>query len=1830
MGDSALWARRDGMPEQRSFHRMDVRHALRSLWPKSANIFGLALLALFVQAAQAQGPLNYFKNYFVTGDYVVGGVGLSGKVASGPVTGAVQVTGNITLNSVPCTSGPGLFASVVPCTNRGAVPADVIGAFLYWQTIESTTTPSSAIGSYASSFNAATPVNPFVGLALGNPKIPACSGGGTSAQYMHNYRADVLKYLPINSTANVRVANGAQTFTLVSGDTTTQFVGATLVVIYRLVTPGNPRIAPLRSVVLYDGAFTGTASSSLNQTMGGFYQASSGADAKMTHIVGNGQSISKGSKEKQTLLVNGGIPQGVPSDPFVGAQGANWDNYTFNYNLAQNASSVDTQVLLTQDCLSWGAIITSTEVQDSDFDGLLDIWETSGLYFDPGVRNDGAATLPTPATFGTCANNSSGCLNLKAMGANPHVPDIFVQIDWMQGAYGAPHTHIPQLGALNMVGAAFKSRGINLHFDVGNNYQTSPPPSPPSPYIINATYAQGGNVISESGNLLCPNSKTSVCAFPQQEADYSLLGWKSGLDAIKNGDSVLGLPQLFAENRKDTFHYALFAHGIAATTPLSTPLAGSISGVGDLPGGDLMVTLGLWRSDTPAVDQVGTQLEQAGTLMHELGHNLDLHHGGWNDTPVCMPNYPSVMNYLYQVQGLTDSAGSEHIDYSSGFELPMSEDFLSAAFPMAFPPGLQQYRVRYFAPFNNQTNTPGQSSQVDCNGRLLAGSEVSYVRLESPAVSTPDWSNGTILPLGRIITSGLDINYDETVGQAFFDQPDWISLNLQQVGARPNANGLSLNVGISDIGISDIGISDIGISDIGISDIGISDIGISDIGISDIGTAQLGQDALGDQDYATFVLSGVSPPTSLTASVYPSTGGTGNLLSWTSSPTVQASKYNIYRCNASAVPSCTPTALTSVASGTPVLTTFTDTVNDSAPYHAGSTCPAASTCYNTTYNYFVTEVVTIGTLSTESGPSNTVSGDVTHLFVMANSQTVTYGTANPTPTFTVYSNVAPTTSLTGASCVYTPASPINAGNYPITCSGLATAPGAPAEGVTYNAASLSYPASLGGTVTPITPGSLTINPLKITVTAVYSTKVYNATTSAGTTSSSPSSPAATPTIAPAPLPYGDMLTATETYPGINVGATYAMAPGPATAANNSTLASNYSPTYFNSAAASVITPAPLTITAATNTKDFDGTTSAKATPTVSGLQGSSDTVTGLAETYTTSGVGTGLTLTVSAGYTVADGNSGKNYTVATMTNNTGIINPDPSITTTSLPTAADQGHLYTQTIAATGGTGALSFTPITVDGVSLSASGQFSGTPTSTGTFPFTATVTDTLNVSATQSLTLTVNTAPSIATTSLPMDDQGRAYTQTIAGTGGTGALSFTPQVVDGVSLNSSGAFTGTPASAGTFTFTATVTDTIGVSVTQQLTLTVNSPPSITTISLPVALQGSLYTQSIAAAGGTGALSFTPQTVDSVTLSPSGAFAGIPASPGSFQFTATVTDSLGVSAAKQLTLVVNSSLSLAPATLAGGDQGILYQPQQLVASGGTIPYGNWNWTPAPSSSLPPGLSLDPSAGTITGTPTAAGTYTFIVSVTDSLGAIASQTYSIAVYLPPTITGANLPAATVGTPYTSAAIPVVNGASPFNWSATGLPAGLSISGGVISGTATGGSFAPPYDAPSWAATASNGGTTTITPNCLANVNVTDAVGGIGSANFLIGSTPSSPCATFGYNLVLAGGVPESTWTFSDNAATTGTLTFNWQYTGFHAFYEVTALLQVFSGSNTVTLYSAGPVDCCSSPSGGFNVQGAATIAVTAGQPFGFTVGGSNFDGNSVLNGTLYITNFAIQ
>ena len=109
---------------------------------------------------------------------------------------------------------------------------------------------------------------------------------------------------------------------------------------------------------------------------------------------------------------------------------------------------------------------------------------------------------------------------------------------------------------------------------------------------------------------------------------------------------------------------------------------------------------------------------------------------------------------------------------------------------------------------------------------------------------------------------------------------------------------------------------------------------------------------------------------------------------------------------------------------------------------------------------------------------------------------------------------------------------------------------------------------------------------------------------------------------------------------------------PSAAALSTGMASNYDFTYVPST--HTVNKAALTLTASTNTKNFDGKTDAQAIPTVSGLKGS-DTVSNLSEAYSDVNPGTGKTLTVQAGYQISDGNQGRNYTVTLVPDQTGEI-----------------------------------------------------------------------------------------------------------------------------------------------------------------------------------------------------------------------------------------------------------------------------------------------------------------------------------------------------------------------------------------------------------------------------------------------------------------------------------------------------------------------------------------------------------------------------------------------
>ena len=131
--------------------------------------------------------------------------------------------------------------------------------------------------------------------------------------------------------------------------------------------------------------------------------------------------------------------------------------------------------------------------------------------------------------------------------------------------------------------------------------------------------------------------------------------------------------------------------------------------------------------------------------------------------------------------------------------------------------------------------------------------------------------------------------------------------------------------------------------------------------------------------------------------------------------------------------------------------------------------------------------------------------------------------------------------------------------------------------------------------------------------------------------------------------------------------------------------------------------------------------------------------------------------------------------------------------------------------------------------------GVISGTPTATGTFNFTIQVLDNGNSkSATQPFTITINNDPEISTTSLESWTLNVAgYNQTVAATGGTGALAWTLQAGDslptGLSLNAAtGAITGKPTASGTYVFHIVVTDSIGDTATKMYSVTIAAPLSI------------------------------------------------------------------------------------------------------------------------------------------------------------------------------------------------------------------------------------------------------------------------------------------------------------------------------------------------------------------------------------------------------------------
>lgn len=371
-----------------------------------------------------------------------------------------------------------------------------------------------------------------------------------------------------------------------------------------------------------------------------------------------------------------------------------------------------------------------------------------------------------------------------------------------------------------------------------------------------------------------------------------------------------------------------------------------------------------------------------------------------------------------------------------------------------------------------------------------------------------------------------------------------------------------------------------------------------------------------------------------------------------------------------------------------------------------------------------------------------------------------------------------------------------------------------------------------------------------------------------------------------------------------------------------------------------------------------------------------------------------------------------------------IAAPTVTLSPTTL-TGGAVGAAYSTAITASGGTAGYAYAVTSgalPAGLSLSSGGVLTGTPTAGGTFNFTVTAIDSSTGTGapfTGSRAYTLTVAPGVvvvAPITLPNGRAGAAYSQTVTASGGTGPYSFAVTagaLPPGWTLSSTGALTGTATASDAYTFTITATDSstgtgAPYSGSRSFTVNVFSPNFTLTPPTLSATVGQAYTGAFVAGGGTAPYTYTRSagTLPSgMTLGTDGVLAGTPTASGTFNFTVIARDSTGGPGApygvgSNYNFTVGApTLALAPSALPNGSVGAAYS-STVAASGGTSPYSY----AVTSGALPPGLTLDGTAGAISGTPTATGTFNFALTATDaSTGAgapfTASQSYAVTIGL---------------------------------------------------------------------------------------------------------------------------------------------------------------------------------------------------------------------------------------
>jgi len=318
-----------------------------------------------------------------------------------------------------------------------------------------------------------------------------------------------------------------------------------------------------------------------------------------------------------------------------------------------------------------------------------------------------------------------GGLDLYSMGVRTGQKDILIEIDRMNSSDPGV---IPRKESLQKVVDAFAAKSINVIFDAGTEFNSSFSKA-------DFNFGQGNNVVPFEP---CVTLNQTTCS-SNVSNKRSLYDWKE-----ENMDL----------RRRSVFHYFLFG-----SSQLANGASGS-SGVAELPGNDFLVSMGNWGFQTTPDSNLNLLINmQASTIMHELGHNLNLQHGG-DEGVNYKPNYWSIMNYTYQLNGLDPDPAS--ITAYQRWRIAKGDGAPSRCNLVGSPCGnTTQFIMSY-----------SDGTGLNLNESALA--ESANIGRGAATGAYADWNLNGALTTG---TYSKDLNVDSSLG-VLHDYNDWANIKL--------------------------------------------------------------------------------------------------------------------------------------------------------------------------------------------------------------------------------------------------------------------------------------------------------------------------------------------------------------------------------------------------------------------------------------------------------------------------------------------------------------------------------------------------------------------------------------------------------------------------------------------------------------------------------------------------------------------------------------------------------------------------------------------------------------------------------------------------------------------------------------------------------------------------------------------------------------------------------------------------------------------------------------------------------------------------------------------